>query len=128
MSVSVNLKLNGFAATHDWTVLVSPSTPILALERLILQRHGKVMSLKLFKEVWADERLISYDSSTTIRDIGYGGSIEGAGPQKAVLIYDFTPYEADDAVLLAVHVRGSTGVEAGFASSASTVSAVSGKA
>jgi hypothetical protein len=99
----------------DFKQTFRASTPLSTVKELLVSRHGRLASLRLYKDAFAPDSELPATSrdSDTLAALGFA-----SGPQKDTapvtrLFYDFVPHDARNPTLLAWKARDGLGVDAG---------------
>lgn len=81
-------------------VRVKTSTPIFALKQRLVERHGRMSELKLYKGPPMRANLVE-NEMLTLEDLGVDGKPDDTEVREVVtMYYDFTPYDHDGPLLL----------------------------
>jgi hypothetical protein len=131
MYVILDLKLVNFSYL-DFKLLVKTTTPVHLIKRQLVERHGRMSELHLFKGGVSAETemvngscapLLAYKcvqrvmaisialaDAYTLAEYGVVGKKKSDNPDTLVIFYNFIPHAHSDALLLATHTRDRVGV------------------
>ncbi len=118
--VDLDVKLLGWSHM-DKRLRLAAGTHLGAVKVLLAAKHGRMASLTLWRDAPAPDNVLA-DDGATLAALGFplapqpGAALlaaPGAAPVVGRLVYDFTPADARNPTLLAVHTRGKPGVDAG---------------
>lgn len=84
-------------------------TPLFSLKKRLVERHGRMTELRLYKDHVSPETELS-DEMLTLREVGVAGAgVDDEGnpepPARATLVYDFKPHDSADPLLLVAGSR-----------------------
>jgi hypothetical protein len=96
--VTLELKLVNWIYL-DLKVRVRVTTPVFVLKRQLVERHGRLEALRLWKGAVADENEMSNDSMS-LADYGIVGKRLVESPETCTIFYDFRPFNSKDPLLL----------------------------
>jgi len=106
--VQLDMKLQNFQSL-EFKPVINTASPLLVLKRLLVDRHGRLSELHIYRgHVSAENELL--DDAKSLAEYGILGKPKGEVPDTVALCYNFVPYSADDPLLLATHSRDRLGV------------------
>lgn len=114
--VTLDMKLVNWVYLN-YTLRLKLDTPLYSLKKKLVERHGRMTELRLYKENVTPENELT-DEMITLGQAGVPGGLKSEPEVKFVLIYDFKPYGHDDPLLLVAGERGGTKVPDDAVSSA----------
>jgi hypothetical protein len=78
---------------------VRVTTPLFVVKRQLVERHGRLEALRLWKGSVSDENELTNDSMS-LADYGIIGKRLVESPETVTVFYDFRPFNAQDPLLL----------------------------
>jgi hypothetical protein len=95
---------------NDFAKTFPLRSTLVDIKRLLVERHGRLQKLSLYKNSPEPENEIPSDAVSegqTLESLGF------AGKKSMVLFYSFVPHNPTEPTLLANYIRGTLGTNAG---------------
>jgi hypothetical protein len=84
---------------QDHKIRLRLNTPLFVVKQRIIDRHGRVSSVSLFRSLEDPADTLEGDLKT-LEELGIAGAAEGHDPVVCTVYYDFVPYNHADPLLL----------------------------